>query len=61
MEISYFEKLAKAKGLKKVTNDYGDKTYTDEEVYDVVYDFIDNLLTNISVGENIAQDWFKEF
>ena len=44
-DVPYFVKLAKAKGLKKKKDEYGDKVWDSEEVYDLIYDFRDNLLS----------------
>ncbi len=39
----YFVKLAKGAGMKKVKNDYDEKLYDSEEVYNVICDFRNNL------------------
>ena len=44
-DVPYFVKLAKANGLKKKKDEYGDKVWDSEEVYDLIYDFRDNLLS----------------
>ena len=39
----YFVKMAKNAGMKKVKNEYGEKLYDSEEVYDIICDFRNNL------------------
>ena len=39
----YFVKMAKNAGMKKVKNEYGEKLYDSEEVYNIICDFRNNL------------------
>jgi hypothetical protein len=51
----YFVKLAKGAGMKKVKNDYDEKLYDSEEVYNVICDFRNNLYDS-NTYLNIAPD-----
>jgi BRCT domain type II-containing protein len=51
----YFVKLAKGVGMKKVKNDYNEKLYDSEEVYNVICDFRNNLYDS-STYLSIAPD-----
>ena len=39
----YFVKMAKNSGMKKVKNEYGEKLYDSEEVYNIICGFRNNL------------------
>jgi hypothetical protein len=39
----YFVKMAKNAGMKKIKNEYGEKLYDSEEVYNIICDFRNNL------------------
>ena len=57
-DVPYFVKLAKETGLKKKKDEYGDKRYDTEEIYDLIYDFRDNLLSGDDTYLNLAPDWY---
>ena len=57
--VPYFVKLAKANGLKKKKNEDGDKEWDSDEVYDLIYEFRDNLLSGDEYL-NLAPDWYLE-
>ena len=59
-DIPYFAKLAKSRGMKKKKDEYGDKVWDSEEVYDLIYEFRDNLASGYEY-ENIAPDWYSNF
>jgi len=58
-DVPYFVKLAKANGLKMKKDEYGDKVWDSEEVYDLIYDFRDNLLSGDEYL-NMAPEWYLE-
>ena len=55
--VPYFVKLAKANGLKKKNNENGFKVWDSEEVYDLIYDFRDNLCSE-DTYLGLAPDWY---
>jgi hypothetical protein len=57
-EYPYFLKLAKINGLKKTKDDNGDKLFDSEEIYDLIYDFRDNLLSGDDTYLSIAPEWY---
>jgi hypothetical protein len=59
-DIPYFVKLAKESGMKKKRDEYGDKRYDSEEIYDLIYDFRDNLLSGDDTYLKMAPDWYLE-
>jgi len=56
----YFVELAKSKGMKKKKNEDGDKYYDTDEIYDLIYEFRDNLLSGDDTYLKIAPDWFLD-
>jgi hypothetical protein len=59
-DIPYFVKLAKSRGMKKKKDEYGDKVWDSEEVYDLIYEFRDSLASGCEY-ENIAPDWYSSY
>lgn len=59
-DIPYFVKLAKDRGMKKKKDEYGDKVWDSEEVYDLIYEFRDSLASGYEY-ENIAPDWYSSY
>lgn len=57
-DVPYFVKLAKNRGMKMKKNEDGDKEWDSDEVYDLIYDFRDNLVSGIEYL-NLAPDWYK--
>jgi len=57
-DVPYFVKLAKDRGMKMKKNEDGDKEWDSDEVYDLIYDFRDNLVTGDEYL-NLAPDWYK--
>jgi hypothetical protein len=57
-DIPYFVKLAKDRGMKMKKNEDGDKEWDSDEVYDLIYDFRDNLVSGDEYL-NLAPDWYK--
>jgi hypothetical protein len=58
-DVPYFVKLAKDKGMKMIKDEDGDKVWDGDEVYDLIYEFRDNLIYG-DVYLNLAPDWYKE-
>ena len=56
--IPYFVELAKQKGMKKKKNEDGDKCYDSDEIYDLIYDFRNDLLTSSDTYLKLAPVWF---
>jgi uncharacterized protein (TIGR02145 family) len=54
----YFLSIAKNKELKKIKDEYGNKDYDNEEKYNIIYDFIDELLAGRG-ATLIAPDWYS--
>jgi hypothetical protein len=57
-DVPYFVKLAKDRGMKMKKNEDGDKEWDSDEVYDLIYDFRDNLVSGDEYL-NLAPDWYK--
>lgn len=57
-DVPYFVKLAKARGMKKKKDEDGDKVWDSEEVYDLIYQFRDNLAAG-GEYENLAPEWYS--
>lgn len=57
-DVPYFVKLAKARGMKMKKNEDGEKEWDADEVYDLIYDFRDNLVSGDEYL-NLAPDWYK--
>ena len=54
-DVPYLQKMAKSKGLKKSEGEYNE-----DEMYDLIYDFTDDLLSSSGLGYiSIAPEWFK--
>jgi hypothetical protein len=58
-DVPYFVKLAKDKGMKMIKDEDGDKVWDGDEVYDLIYEFRDNLIYG-DIYLNLAPDWYKE-
>lgn len=56
----YFVELAKSKSMKKKKNEDGDKYYDADEIYDLIYEFRDNLLSGDDTYLKIAPEWFLD-
>jgi hypothetical protein len=56
-EVPYFLELAKQKGMKKKKNEDGDKCFDSEEIYDLIYEFRDNLFSGDTYLK-LAPDWY---
>ncbi len=59
-DVPYFVKLAKQRGMKKKKNEIGDREYDSEEVYDLIYELRDNLLSGDNTYLELAPDWYLE-
>ena len=57
-DVPYFVKLAKDRGMKMKKNEDADKEWDSDEVYDLIYDFRDNLVSGDEYL-NLAPDWYK--
>jgi hypothetical protein len=53
----YFMKLAKQRGCKKVKDEWGEKNYTEDDKYDIFYDFVDELRNGTGAAK-IAPEWY---
>ena len=47
------------KGMKKKKNEDGDKYYDEDEIYDLIYEFRDNLLSGDDTYLKVAPEWFN--
>jgi hypothetical protein len=56
-DVPYFVKLAKANGLKMKKDEFGINVWDSEEVYNLIYDFRDNLLSGDEYL-NLAPEWY---
>ncbi len=54
----YFVQLAIKKGLKKIKDEFDEELFDSEEVYDIIYEFRDNLLSGDDTYLNLAPDWY---
>jgi hypothetical protein len=57
-DVPYFVKLAKDRGMEMKKNEDGYKEWDSDEVYDLIYDFRDNLVSGVEYL-NLAPDWYK--
>ena len=59
-DYPYFVKLAKTKGMKKKKDEFGDKVWDSEEVYDLIYEFRDSIAAGYEYV-NLAPNWYKDY
>jgi hypothetical protein len=57
-EEPYFVKLAKQKGVKMKKDEDGEKMYDSDEIYDIIYEFRDSLISWPDTYLEIAPEWY---
>jgi hypothetical protein len=59
-DYPYFVKLAKSKGMKKKKDEFDDKVWDSQEVYDLIYEFRDNIASGYEYV-NLAPEWYIDY
>ena len=57
-DYPYFVELANERGLKKIMNEDDEELYDSEDVYNIIYNFRENLLSSDDTYLKIAPSWY---